>query len=173
MKCQQTLLFVVLLLFFLGFAIAEVSAKTDNYPAYYYFGYGNGTYFTHPGTYGNVTEINHVWYFDDVAYPSSSPSPSPSPSPTSSFNSAVNTAVNSGFTAMALFAIVPIISVAALIISLSLMSRDGKQVGVGEIVISIVLVIAIDIIVIVGVLILSNLQNALNTSLIFLNMLKG
>ena len=34
-----------------------------------YFGYGNGTYFTHPGTYDTIERVDGRWYFDGVGYP--------------------------------------------------------------------------------------------------------
>jgi hypothetical protein len=81
--------------------------------------------------------------------------PSISPSPYS-FNP-----VASGFAALGLFAIVPIISVAGLIVGVVLTTRSEEPVDPKVIVATIVLVMVVNIIVVVGALILNGVQNAM------------
>ena len=152
MKRRYILLFVSML-FFLGFAIAEVSAKTDNYPSYYYFGYGNGTYFTHLGTYGNVTEINHVWYFDDVAYPSTSSTPSPS----SAYPSVPSYIASSLYTNIGFLWVLPFILAAVLVLSAVVMFRSGTF-DTNAIVVFVVAAITVEVGCIIVVVIVNTLS---------------
>ena len=88
---------LLLLLSFLAVSIfglvnASVTVSSDTY-----FYYDNGTSFTHPGTYENITRIDNVWYFDNVEYsPSSGDLITPSPTP----NIRLQNSINSVFTNM-------------------------------------------------------------------------
>ncbi len=59
---------VIFICCFLSICFVGLANATITVPSQVQFYFDNGTSFTHPGVYMNVTKISDVWYFDDVAY---------------------------------------------------------------------------------------------------------
>ena len=91
----------------------------------------------------------------------SSVSPNPTQTPTSPTQPAIITAIYaSSLTGIGMFVVVPIISVSVLIISVVMMMRSGEEIDSKVIVAGIVLVIAVNIVAVVGILILNGVISA-------------
>jgi hypothetical protein len=94
----------LIIVFFLGVGlnfVAEVQATTINIPSEAKFYFNNGTSFTHPGIYVNVSRVSNVWYFDGAVYPVASSD--------LSVDDAVGIAVAFGVIAIALAVVMPMV----------------------------------------------------------------
>lgn len=108
------------------------------------FFYDNGTSFTYPGTYDNVSRVNNVWYFGGVAYPPSS----------SSTSSVVTSVFNLMYSAVGVMALTGIVFVGSAIF---IVMRGGD--GVMAMAETSAVLLAVGVICIVGAVVLGSMQN--------------
>ena len=111
--------------------------------------------------------VGQEWFQTIGTMPTPTPTPTNSPNPTGPIQTPLNVIDNIFFASLsgiAMFAVVPIISVAGLIISIVLMTKDGNEVDPKIIVAGVILVIAVNIIAIVGILIINGVHLAMPTT---------
>ena len=78
--------------------------------------------------------------------------------------------VSTAYSAFALFAIVPLISAAILIVTIVFALRSGQQVDPQLIVAAVALVVVVDIIIVVAVLVVNGIESATNVSAVFMSL---
>ena len=105
------------------------------------------------------------WNGADIPTPTPEPSSTPTSTPTSNplptpLNIVTNTFIAS-LGALGMFAVVPIISSAGLIITIVMMMRSGEEIDPKIITAGVILVIAVNIFAVVGILIINGVNTAM------------